>query len=90
VPAVARPGDEPGEGGEPAGDARPHDRRLPADRENVRGDRGQDAQLAHDPREPEEPAEGVDPACEERDVLSGDGQEVVEPGGAEVVLHVRG
>ena len=46
VPAVARTRREPGERGEPAGDPRPHDGRLPAHREHVRAHGCEGADLA--------------------------------------------
>ena len=89
VPAVARPRDEPGERGEHAGDSRADDRRLPADREHVRDDRGDRQHLAHVPRQPEQPAEPADPDHDEGDVLPGHGQQVSEPGGPEVCPRTR-
>ena len=46
VPPVARPGGEPGERRQRARNARAHDRRLPADCEDVDGDRDEDRELA--------------------------------------------
>ena len=88
VPAVGRSGGEPCERREPSGDTGPHDRGLPPDCEDVGPDGHEDRELPHRPREPQQPAERVDPSCEEGDVLPGDGQEVVQPRGAEIVLHV--
>ena len=90
VPAVGGPSSEPGERREPADDTRAYDGRLPADGEDVRGDRGDDRELARHTRQAQQPAEGVDPSREERNVLPGYGQEVIQAGGTEVVLNVRG
>ena len=90
MPAVGGPSSEPGERREPADDTRAYDGRLPADGEDVRGDRGDDRELARHTRQAQQPAEGVDPSREERNVLPGYGQEVIQAGGTEVVLNVRG
>ena len=88
VPAVARARGEPRERGESSGDGGADDRRLPADGEHVRGDHAERRELPQRSRESEEPAEQEDARGEERDVLPRDGEQVVETGGAEVVLHV--
>ena len=73
----------------PATPARTTDGCQPTARTYDRDD-ADDRQLTHDPRQAEQPAQPVDAGRQERDVLPRDGQKVVEPGGAEVVLHVRG
>lgn len=90
VPAVARPRDEPRERRESARDPRAHDRRLPADREDVRDDRGDRERLADEAADAEQPREADDPDREISDVLAGDGEQVVEPGRLELVLELRG
>ncbi len=69
------------------GDARAHDRRLPADSEDVDGDGDEDRELAPRPPQPHQPAEAVDPRGEEGDVLARDREQVVQPRCPEVVLH---
>jgi hypothetical protein len=90
VPPIARTGSEPGQRGERARHSGPDDRGLPADGEHVAGDARKDQELADRPGEPQEPAERVHPARNEGDVLTGDRQEVIQTGGAEVLAHALG
>ncbi len=62
---------------------------MPADREHVRRDHEHRRELTPDARKPDEPGETEDTGDKERDVLTGDGEQVVEPGRTEVALHVR-
>src|SRR4030095_10048962 len=82
-----RSGNEPRERRQRARDARAYDRRLPADRQDVDGDRGQERELTTWSRQPHEPAQAVDPGSKEGDVLARDREQVVETRRAEVVLH---
>ena len=80
---------EPGERRESSGDGRPRDRRLPADGEHVGGDHDERRRARAAPcGSRKQPTEPIDPGGEERDVLARDGEQVIETGGAEVVLHV--
>ena len=88
VPTVARARGEPRKRGESSGDRGAGHRRLPADGKHVGGDHAERRELPERSRESEEPAEQEDARGEERDVLPRDGEQVVETGGAEVVLHV--
>ena len=90
VPAVPRPGGEPRERREHAGDARADDGRLPADGEHVRADGGDRQELADHPRQPEQPADAEHARGDEGDVLPRDGEQVREPRRAELLAHALG
>jgi hypothetical protein len=51
---------------------------LPANREHVKPDCSQRCELARNARKPQKPPESEDPTRDERDVLSRDGQQVIE------------
>ncbi len=88
MPTVAGSREQPGKRREAACNTRAHDRRLPADREDVPRDRGDRHRLGGEPRDPEEPGQPEHAQRQEGDVLAGHGQEVVEAGGLEVVAQV--
>ena len=90
VPAIARTGEEPRERGQATGDSGAHDRRLPADCEDVGSDRADRRDLGRQPVDPQQPGEPEHSDRKERDVLSRDGQQVVEPGGLEVAAELVG
>ncbi len=78
VPAVERPGREPRQRGERAGDSGPNDRRLPADRQDIPTDRSESANLSGKTRQADEPGQEQGAARDERDVLAGDGKQVIQ------------
>ena len=90
IPAVLLPRCQPGERREHARNRRPHDRRLRTHRERVGEDGGQGARFADEPRKAEQPRERERAARDQSHVLAGDGQQVIEPGGAEAVAQVVG
>ena len=80
---------EPRERSEPSRDGGPHDRRLPADGERVRGDRDKHPDVCQRARDPERPRQPEHAPRDERDVLATDGEQVVETRRLEVRLQRR-
>ncbi len=87
-PAIPLAGTHPREGREPARDSGPYHRRLRADGEHVRADRRERPDLARHPRDTEQPGDEQHAARDERDVLTRDGEQVVEARGTERVTQV--
>ena len=87
VPAVARAGDDPGERSEHAGDRRPHDRRLPSDRERVREHHDDRDALADEPPDTGDARDGHDADRRDRDVLARHGEQVHQPARLECVAE---
>jgi len=78
VPTVCGAGREPGQRAERTGHAGADDRGLSADREHVGADRSKRGELTHEPRYAQKPGENQRPARDVRNVLSGDGKQVVK------------
>ena len=89
MPAVARTREQPRHRGEATRDRGADDRGLPADRERVGEDRHDRQQVSGDPAEADDVGEAEDAEADQDDVLPGDGQQVIEPGGLECVPQVR-
>ncbi len=90
MPAIAWARGQPGERGEHAGDAGANHRRLPADSEHVGDDRADGDALRGQPRDPEEIREHEHGAGQKGDVLTGDGEQVIEPCSLEALLQLVG
>ena len=88
MPAVGRARGEPGERAERTGDPGTDDRRLGADREHVGPDRRECAELAEQARQAEQPGEQHRTGGDERDVLSGHREQVIEPRRAEAATQL--
>jgi hypothetical protein len=88
VPAIPLARQQPRERAQRPGDAGADDRRLRPHREHVAGDRGQRGDLTQPARDPEQPCRDQHAAHDEGDVLSRDGQKVVEAGGPEPLAQI--
>ncbi len=85
LPRVAHSPGQPGERSECARDACANHRRLWPDGEDVGADRRERAELACPAPDPEEPREREHARGDEHHVLARDGEDVVQPGSAEVL-----
>ena len=88
MPAVGRPGREPGERDQRSGDAGTDHRRLRSDRQHVGADRGEGSDLPEPPRKTEQPGERKRPAGDEHDVLAGHREQVVETRSSESLPQI--
>jgi hypothetical protein len=88
IPAVTRTRAKPGERRECAGDPCPDDRRLPTNREQIRANGGQRADLSCPARKAERPQQQERAADDVGDVLTGDREQVVQTRGPEALLEL--
>src|SRR6185436_20351639 len=82
-------GDDPGERSEDPRDGSPHDRRLPDDRQGVGEYDENRKRLADQPAKSENPRREDDADGDDRDVLTGDREQVGEPARLEGVPQLR-
>src|SRR5919204_4460015 len=88
MPAIRGSSRQPRERAERTGDPGPHNRRLRAHGQHVSADRGEGCELPEDAAHSEQPRQHEHTSGDKSDVLTGDGEKVIQAGGAKAPAQI--